>query len=200
MESAGGSRLGPLSPGITGMSMGRQKRSGPERSVRGMFMIDGFINDWYPWLNGAQERILVLKDIDLPGAAGRLFRRRRPSTASRTRRFRHYASAAAGVADRERRRRCLLRPRGRGPGVLDPVAGRQSDSSGLYKDDRTSGCRPVRGCTVFVSPAKLGQDPAGSAAPSHTGPQGDPNPAGAAGHYCRGTTRRSRPAKRSDSR
>lgn len=29
----------------------------------------GFINDWYPALNGAQERILVLKDIDLPGAA-----------------------------------------------------------------------------------------------------------------------------------
>ena len=32
-------------------------------------MIDGFINDWYPWLSGARERILVLKDIDLPGAA-----------------------------------------------------------------------------------------------------------------------------------
>ena len=36
--------------------------------LSGMFMVDGFINDWYPWLNSAQERILVLKDIDLPGA------------------------------------------------------------------------------------------------------------------------------------
>src|SRR5262245_18909554 len=36
--------------------------------LSGMFMIDGFINDWYPWLNGAQERILILKDIELPGA------------------------------------------------------------------------------------------------------------------------------------
>jgi FtsP/CotA-like multicopper oxidase with cupredoxin domain len=37
--------------------------------LSGLFMIDGFINEWYPWLNGAQERILVLKDIELPGAA-----------------------------------------------------------------------------------------------------------------------------------
>ena len=36
--------------------------------LSGLFMIDGFINDWYPSLNGAQERILVLKDIELPGA------------------------------------------------------------------------------------------------------------------------------------
>jgi suppressor of ftsI len=36
--------------------------------LSGIFMIDGFINDWYPSLNGAQERILVLKDIQLPGA------------------------------------------------------------------------------------------------------------------------------------
>ena len=33
-----------------------------------MFMIDGFINDWYPTLNGARERILILKDIQLPGS------------------------------------------------------------------------------------------------------------------------------------
>ena len=37
--------------------------------LSGLFMVDGFINGWYPALNGAQERILVLKDIDLPGAA-----------------------------------------------------------------------------------------------------------------------------------
>ena len=37
--------------------------------LSGIFMIDGFIFDWYPWLHGAQERILVLKDIDLPGSS-----------------------------------------------------------------------------------------------------------------------------------
>ena len=36
--------------------------------LSGMFMIDGFINDWYPTLNGARERILILKDIQLPGS------------------------------------------------------------------------------------------------------------------------------------
>ncbi len=36
--------------------------------LSGLFMIDGFINDFYPALNGAEERILVLKDIELPGA------------------------------------------------------------------------------------------------------------------------------------
>jgi FtsP/CotA-like multicopper oxidase with cupredoxin domain len=37
--------------------------------LSGLFMIDGFINDWYPSLIGAQERILILKDIELPGAS-----------------------------------------------------------------------------------------------------------------------------------
>jgi FtsP/CotA-like multicopper oxidase with cupredoxin domain len=36
--------------------------------LSGLFMVDGFINEWYPSLNGARERLLVLKDIDLPGA------------------------------------------------------------------------------------------------------------------------------------
>ena len=36
--------------------------------LSGLFVIDGFIDDWYPGLVGSQERFLLLKDIDLPGA------------------------------------------------------------------------------------------------------------------------------------
>jgi suppressor of ftsI len=36
--------------------------------LSGLFMIDGFINESYPSLSSAQERILVLKDIQLPGS------------------------------------------------------------------------------------------------------------------------------------
>lgn len=41
-----------------------QVRSG----LSGLFLIDGFIDEWYPSLLGAQERFLLLKDIQLPGA------------------------------------------------------------------------------------------------------------------------------------
>ena len=36
--------------------------------LSGMFMIDGFIAESYPSLSSAQERILLLKDIQLPGS------------------------------------------------------------------------------------------------------------------------------------
>jgi suppressor of ftsI len=36
--------------------------------LSGLFLIDGFIDDWYPWLSSAQERFLLLKDIEFPGA------------------------------------------------------------------------------------------------------------------------------------
>ena len=36
--------------------------------LSGLFLIDGFIADFYPSLSGAQERFLVLKDIQLPGS------------------------------------------------------------------------------------------------------------------------------------
>jgi suppressor of ftsI len=36
--------------------------------LSGLFMVDGFLDDWYPSLVTLQERFLVLKDIQLPGA------------------------------------------------------------------------------------------------------------------------------------
>ena len=36
--------------------------------LSGLFLIDGFIPDFYPSLSRAQERFLVLKDIQLPGS------------------------------------------------------------------------------------------------------------------------------------
>ncbi|HKE87254.1 MAG TPA: multicopper oxidase family protein [Vicinamibacterales bacterium] len=36
--------------------------------LSGLFMVDGFFDDWYPNLANLQQRFLILKDIALPGA------------------------------------------------------------------------------------------------------------------------------------
>ena len=36
--------------------------------LSGMFIIEGLVRDYYPWLAGVKERVLLLKDIELPGA------------------------------------------------------------------------------------------------------------------------------------
>jgi FtsP/CotA-like multicopper oxidase with cupredoxin domain len=36
--------------------------------LSGLFMVDGFFDDWYPSLANLQQRFLILKDIALPGA------------------------------------------------------------------------------------------------------------------------------------
>ena len=36
--------------------------------LSGMFIIEGLLRDYYPWLASVKERVMLLKDIELPGA------------------------------------------------------------------------------------------------------------------------------------
>ena len=140
--------------------------------LSGMFMVDGFINDWYPWLNGAQERILVLKDIDLPGAQDgdpktKTINGQKNPTIAMTRAqpqiWQIGNVGADAFFDLE------------AEGLEFWVLSRDGNPLELpYKESRLW-LPPGARMTVFISPQTVGQYHLISRAVD-TGPQGDPNP------------------------
>ena len=96
--------------------------------LSGLFLVDGFINDWYPSLVGLQQRFLVLKDVELPGAA---------DGAPKTKTINGQSNpddhaverTAADLAYRECRSRCVFRPGDHGELVLGALSRRQSSGS-----------------------------------------------------------------------
>ena len=122
--------------------------------LSGIFMIDGFINDWYPSLNGAQERILVLKDIELPGAddddpKSKTINGQRNPTITMTRGQPQIWQIGNVGAD------AVLQSRGRGARILGPGARRKPAPASLYGQAALAATGGT--LTVFITSSRAGQ-------------------------------------------
>ncbi|MET0164079.1 MAG: multicopper oxidase family protein [Vicinamibacterales bacterium] len=140
--------------------------------LSGMFMIDGFINDWYPTLNGARERILILKDIQLPGSdddapkSKTINGQRNPTitmTRSQPQIWQIGNVGADAFFDLEVE------------GLEFWVLARDGNPLSIPYSDTRLWLPPGARLTVFITSQRVGQFRLISRA-INTGPQGDPNP------------------------